>query len=83
MAITHKITAPSLDMYPKNIVPFFPVEDALGINVQVFGDLVKSDDKGLGIETVAKSLPKATHHWTFWVAFLGFAPFVQLCRLGC
>jgi len=43
-------------------VPFFPVEDAPGINVQVFGDLVESDDKGLGMNTVSDS-----HHSYFWV----------------
>ncbi len=31
-------------MNPEDVVPFFPVEDALWVNFQVFGDLPEGDD---------------------------------------
>ena len=37
-------------MHPKDIVPFFPVEDALWVNLEKLGDLVAGDDEGLGID---------------------------------
>jgi hypothetical protein len=40
-------------MHPKDIVPFFPVEDVILSDFQVFGDLPESDDKGLGVDAVA------------------------------
>ena len=40
-------------MYPEDVIPLFPVEDALWVNVQVFGDLSEGDDEGLGVDVVA------------------------------
>ncbi len=37
-------------------MPFFPVEDALLGDVQVFGDLPKGDDKGFGVDAMAYGL---------------------------
>jgi intracellular septation protein A len=34
-------------MHPENMLPFFPVEDTLWVNFQVFGDLPEGDDEGL------------------------------------
>jgi len=34
-------------------MPFVPVEDALLVNFQVFGDLPEGDDKGLGVDAAA------------------------------
>ena len=33
-------------------MPFFPVEDSLWVNFQVFGELFEGDDKGLGVDAV-------------------------------
>jgi hypothetical protein len=33
-------------------MPFFPVEDSLWLNFQVFGELLEGDDKGLRINAV-------------------------------
>ncbi|GET37137.1 hypothetical protein MiSe_18900 [Microseira wollei NIES-4236] len=43
LAITDKVTADAFDMHPEDVVPFFPVEDALLGNFQVFGDLPQGD----------------------------------------
>ena len=40
-------------MYPEDVVPFFPVEDALLGDFQVFGDLSEGDDEGFGVDAVA------------------------------
>jgi len=34
-------------------MPFFPVEDALLADFQVFGDLPEGDDEGLRVDAVA------------------------------
>ena len=33
-------------------MPFFPVEDALWINFQVFGDLSEGNDEGFRVDAV-------------------------------
>ena len=53
LAVTDEVTAFSLDMNPEDVVPFFPVEDALLANFQMFGDLPDGDDKGLRVDAVA------------------------------
>ncbi len=53
LAVTDEVTTFSLDMYPEDVVPFFPVEDALWVNFQVFRDLPEGDDKGLRVDAVA------------------------------
>ena len=40
-------------MHPEDVMPFFPVEDALLVNFQVFGDLPEGNDKGLRINAAA------------------------------
>ncbi len=40
-------------MYPEDVVPFFPVEDTLLWDFQVFGDLSKGDDESFGVDVVA------------------------------
>ena len=37
-------------------MPFFPIEDALLADFQVFGDLPEGDDKSFGVDAVAKRL---------------------------
>jgi hypothetical protein len=56
LAITDEVTTDSFDMYPKNVMPFFPVEDALLGDVQEFGDLPKGDDEGFGVDAMAYRL---------------------------
>ncbi len=34
-------------------MPFFPVENALLLDFQVFGDLSESDNEGFGVDAVA------------------------------
>jgi len=33
-------------------MPFFPIQDALLLDFQMFGDLPKSDDEGFGINAM-------------------------------
>ena len=40
-------------MHPQDVMPFFPVEDSLWVNFQVFGELLEGDDKGLWVDVVA------------------------------
>ena len=40
-------------MNPEDVVPFFPVEDALWVNFQVFGDLPEGYDEGLRVDVAA------------------------------
>jgi hypothetical protein len=40
-------------MNPEDVMPFFPVEDALLADFQVFGDLPEGDDEGLRVDAVA------------------------------
>ncbi len=40
-------------MHPKEVVPFFPVEDARRFNFQVFSDLPEGDNEGLGVDAAA------------------------------
>jgi hypothetical protein len=42
-----------LDVYPEDVVPFFPVEDALLLDFQVFGDLSEGDNEGFGVDALA------------------------------
>lgn len=53
LAVADEITASALNMNPKDVVPFFPVEDALWADFQVLGELTKGDDEGLGVDAVA------------------------------
>jgi len=53
LAIADKVTAHAFDMHSEDLVPFFPVEDALLGNFQVLGDLPQGDDEGSGINAVA------------------------------
>lgn len=46
-AVTDEVTAFSLDVYPEDVVPFFPVEDALLADFQVFGDLSEGDSEAV------------------------------------
>jgi hypothetical protein len=39
-------------MHPEDVMPFFPIQDALLLDFQMFGDLSKSDDKGFGINAM-------------------------------
>ncbi len=52
-AVTDEVTSQSFDMHPQDVMPFFPVEDSLWVNFQVFGELLEGDDKGLGVDAVA------------------------------
>jgi hypothetical protein len=36
-----------LDVYPEDVVPFFPVENALLLDFQVFGDLSEGDSEAV------------------------------------
>jgi hypothetical protein len=56
LTVADEVTADSFDMYPKNVMPFFPVEDTLLGNFQVFGDLPKGDDEGFGVDAMAYAL---------------------------
>ncbi len=52
-AVTDEVTAKSFDVYPKDVMPFFPVDNALLVDFQVFGDLPEGDNKGLGVDAMA------------------------------
>ena len=52
-AVTDEVTAQSFDVYPQDVMPFFPVEDAFLVDFQVFGDLPEGDHKGLGVDAAA------------------------------
>jgi hypothetical protein len=56
LAVADKVTTDSFDMHPKDVMPFFPVEDALLGDVQVFGNLPKGDDEGFGVDAMAYAL---------------------------
>jgi hypothetical protein len=51
-AVTDEVTTESLNMHPEDVMPFFPIQDALLLDFQMFGDLSKSDDKGFGINAM-------------------------------
>ena len=53
LAVTDEVTTFSFDMNPEDVVPFFPVEDALLADFQVFGDLPEGNNKGLRVDAVA------------------------------
>jgi hypothetical protein len=36
-----------------SVMPFFPVKDSLWVNFQVFGELLKGDDKGFWVDATA------------------------------
>jgi hypothetical protein len=44
-AVTDEVTTESLNMHPEDVMPFFPIQDALLLDFQMFGDLPKSDDE--------------------------------------
>ena len=52
-AVTDEVTTESLNMHPEDVLPFFPIQDALLLDFQMFGDLSKSDDEGFGINAMA------------------------------
>ena len=47
------ITAFVFEMYPENMLPFLPVENAIRGGFQVFGDLPEGDYKSLGVDAAA------------------------------
>ena len=51
-AVTNKVTTESLDMHPEDVMPFFPIQDALLRDFQMFGDLPESDDEGFGVNAM-------------------------------
>ena len=53
LTVTDEVTAESLDMHPKNVVPSLPVEDTLLVDFQVFGDLPKGNDESFGVDAAA------------------------------
>jgi hypothetical protein len=53
LAVTDEVTASTFEMYPKDVFPFFPVEDAIGVGFQMFGDLSEGDSKGFGVDAAA------------------------------
>jgi hypothetical protein len=52
LAVTNKITTESLDMHPEDVIPFFPIQDALWLDFQVFGNLAESNDKSFGVNAM-------------------------------
>jgi hypothetical protein len=53
LAVTDEVTASAFEMYPKDVFPFLPVEDAIRIGFEMFGDLSEGDDKGFGVDAAA------------------------------
>jgi hypothetical protein len=51
-AVTDEVTTESLNMHPEDVMPFFPIQDALLLDFQMFGDLPESDDEGFGVNAM-------------------------------
>jgi hypothetical protein len=51
-AVTDEVATESLNMHPEDVMPFFPVQDTLLLDFQVFGDLPESDDEGFGVNAM-------------------------------
>ena len=51
-------------------MPFFPVEDALLPDFQVFGDLSESDDEGFGVDAIAQRLPGHSYFTEYYVNYI-------------
>jgi hypothetical protein len=51
-AVTDEVTTESLNMYPEEVMPFFPIQDALLLDFQMFGDLPESDNEGFGVNAM-------------------------------
>jgi hypothetical protein len=49
-AVTDEVATKSLDMHPEDVMPFCPIQDAILLNFQVFGDLPESNDERLGTD---------------------------------
>jgi SRSO17 transposase len=37
------------------MMPFLPVDDALGVNLQMLGNLPKADNEGVGVNAICAS----------------------------
>jgi len=46
-AVTDEVTTESLNMHREDVMPFCPIQDALLLDFQVFGDLPKSDSEAV------------------------------------
>jgi hypothetical protein len=57
-------------MHPENVMPFFPVEDALLPDFQVFGDLSEGDDEGFGVDAIAQRLPGHSYFTEYYVNYI-------------
>jgi hypothetical protein len=51
-AVTDEVATESLNMHPEDVMPFCPVQDALLLDFQVFGDLPESDDESFGVNAM-------------------------------
>ncbi len=49
-AVTDEVAAESLNMHPEDVMPFFPIQDALLFDFQVSGDLPEGDYKSFGVD---------------------------------
>jgi hypothetical protein len=50
--VTDEVTTESLNMHPEDVMPFFPVQDMLLLDFQVFGDLPESDHESFGVNAM-------------------------------
>jgi hypothetical protein len=50
--VTDEVTTESLNMHPEDVMPFFPVQDTLLLDFQVFGDLPESDNESFGVNAM-------------------------------
>jgi hypothetical protein len=50
--ITDEVTTESLNMHPEDVMPFFPIQDALLLDSQMFSDLPESYDESFGVDAM-------------------------------
>jgi hypothetical protein len=53
ISVTDEVAASSFEMHPKHMMPFFPVNDALGVNLQMVGNLPKGNYEGVWVNAIA------------------------------
>jgi hypothetical protein len=50
--VTDEVTTESLNIHPEDVMPFFPVQDTLLLDFQVFGNLPESDNESFGVNAM-------------------------------